>query len=170
MTNNKGITLIALVVTIIVLLILAGVTLAMLTGQNGILTRTNDAQIESIRGQVREEVSLAMQSAKLQSEIYATQSNDYTAGEHVNTAPTGITNGSSMKEIMAEDLTSDKGYTLSATDASSSTTAGTIEITYTTKEYQNAMNNSDAKIKYTVTVTGRTFSLSVPTFAPEGRN
>ena len=38
-TNNKGITLIALVITIIVLLILAGVSIAMLTGKNGILTQ-----------------------------------------------------------------------------------------------------------------------------------
>ena len=35
--TNKGITLIALVITIIVLLILAGVTIATLTGDNGIL-------------------------------------------------------------------------------------------------------------------------------------
>ena len=37
--ENTGITLIALVVTIIVLLILAGVSISMLTGQNGILNR-----------------------------------------------------------------------------------------------------------------------------------
>ena len=37
--KNNGITLIALVITIIVLLILAGVTIATLTGDNGILTR-----------------------------------------------------------------------------------------------------------------------------------
>ena len=44
MTNNKGITLIALVITIIVLLILAGVSIAMLTGQNGILTQANSSK------------------------------------------------------------------------------------------------------------------------------
>ena len=43
MRNQRGITLIALVITIIVLLILAGVSIAMLTGQNGILTRANEA-------------------------------------------------------------------------------------------------------------------------------
>ena len=42
--KNKGITLIALVVTIIVLLILAGVSIAMLTGDNGILTQSNKAK------------------------------------------------------------------------------------------------------------------------------
>ena len=42
--NVKGITLIALVITIIVLLILAGVTIATLTGDNGILTKANEAK------------------------------------------------------------------------------------------------------------------------------
>ena len=42
--NKKGITLIALVITIIVLLILAGVTIATLTGPNGIITRANEAK------------------------------------------------------------------------------------------------------------------------------
>ena len=45
--NARGITLIALVITIIVLLILAGVTIATLTGENGILTRANDAKTET---------------------------------------------------------------------------------------------------------------------------
>ena len=42
--ENTGITLIALVVTIIVLLILAGVSVSMLTGQNGILNRATEAK------------------------------------------------------------------------------------------------------------------------------
>ena len=42
--KEKGITLIALVITIIVLLILAGVTVATLTGDNGLLTKTNEAK------------------------------------------------------------------------------------------------------------------------------
>lgn len=42
--TNKGITLIALVITIIVLLILAGVSIAMLTGENGILNQANTAK------------------------------------------------------------------------------------------------------------------------------
>ena len=42
--NKKGITLIALVVTIVVLLILASVSIAMLTGDNGILTQAQNAK------------------------------------------------------------------------------------------------------------------------------
>ena len=45
--DKKGITLIALVITIIVLLILAAVSIATLTGENGILTRANEAKTET---------------------------------------------------------------------------------------------------------------------------
>ena len=62
MKNNKGITLIALVITIIVLLILAGVSIAMLTGQNGILTRAGDATNATVQGDVDEAVKLAVAS------------------------------------------------------------------------------------------------------------
>lgn len=44
MKKNKGITLIALVITIIVLLILAGISIATLTGENGVLTKANTAK------------------------------------------------------------------------------------------------------------------------------
>lgn len=45
--KEKGITLIALVVTIVVLLILAGVSIATLFGDNGILNRANDSRSQS---------------------------------------------------------------------------------------------------------------------------
>ena len=64
MTNNKGITLIALVITIIVLLILAGVSIAMLTGENGILTRANDSTLATSRAEVAERVNMEL-SAQL---------------------------------------------------------------------------------------------------------
>ena len=58
MKNNKGITLIALVVTIIVLLILAGVSIAMLTGENGILNRASESAYTNALGAAKDEVSL----------------------------------------------------------------------------------------------------------------
>lgn len=54
MKNQKGITLIALVITIIVLLILAGVSIAMLTGDNGILTQSQKASAETKISQAKE--------------------------------------------------------------------------------------------------------------------
>lgn len=52
--QNAGITLIALVITIIVLLILAGVSIATLTGNNGILTQSKEAKEESRGSSVEE--------------------------------------------------------------------------------------------------------------------
>ena len=45
--NNRGITIIALVVTIIVLLILAGISIAAITGDNGIINKSDEARIET---------------------------------------------------------------------------------------------------------------------------
>lgn len=56
--EEQAITLIALVITIIVLLILAGVTIATLTGQNGILTQASKSNVETRAGKVEEEVNL----------------------------------------------------------------------------------------------------------------
>ena len=53
--ENKGITLIALVITIIVLLILAGVSIATLTGQNGILTQAQNAKNRTEEAQAEEQ-------------------------------------------------------------------------------------------------------------------
>ena len=53
--KTKGITLIALVITIIVLLILAGVSIAMLTGENGILSQAQKAKNETENAQKEEE-------------------------------------------------------------------------------------------------------------------
>jgi competence protein ComGC len=61
--TNKGITLIALVVTIIVLLILAGISIQMLTGQNGILKRAGEAEEKTGIGQEKEIIALAYNSA-----------------------------------------------------------------------------------------------------------
>ena len=54
----KGITLIALVITIIVLLILAGVTIATLTGENGILQQTQNAKTKTTEGEEKEQIRL----------------------------------------------------------------------------------------------------------------
>ena len=66
--ERKGITLIALVITIIVLLILAGVSIAMLTGQNGILTQANNAKTSTANKSAEEKVKLAVMAARSQSE------------------------------------------------------------------------------------------------------
>lgn len=72
--QNKGITLIALVITIIVLLILAGVTIATLTGDNGLLTKTSDAKNKNTEAEIEEQIRLAW--------------NDYYLAQHTETSYT----------------------------------------------------------------------------------
>ena len=66
--QKNGITLIALVITIIVLLILAGVSIAMLTGQNGILTQAQNAKTTTEDKSAEEKIKLAVMAARAQSE------------------------------------------------------------------------------------------------------
>ena len=61
--NTKGITLIALVVTIIILLILAGVSIAMLTGNNGILSQAGRAKDRTREEAAREKIQLEVTGA-----------------------------------------------------------------------------------------------------------
>ena len=61
--KNKGITLIALVVTIIVLLILAGISITMLTGQNGILNRAGEAKNANGIAQAEELIKVSVMDA-----------------------------------------------------------------------------------------------------------
>ena len=58
MNKNKGITLIALVITIIVLLILAGVSIAMLTGESGVITQAQEAKISTELSGYKEELEI----------------------------------------------------------------------------------------------------------------
>ena len=68
--NIKGITLIALVVTIIVLLILAGVSIAMLTGDNGILTQAQNAKEKTEKASELEGIQLAVIGSKTKNNGY----------------------------------------------------------------------------------------------------
>lgn len=66
MKNNKnGITLIALVLTIIVLLILAGVSIAMLSGDNGILKQATNAKEMTEKNEDIEKIKLAITEAQI---------------------------------------------------------------------------------------------------------
>ena len=57
--KNKGITLIALVVTIVVLLILAGITISLVFSENGIISKSKNAKEQTQIAQVREQLELA---------------------------------------------------------------------------------------------------------------
>ncbi len=64
--KQRGITLIALVVSIIVLIILAGVSIAMLVGENGIITQAQRADELTTQAQQKEAIELAVASVQVQ--------------------------------------------------------------------------------------------------------
>lgn len=66
--STKGITLLSLVVTIIILLILAGITIATLMGNNGLINRTKDAQIVTEIARIKEEIQTDMLGKQVENE------------------------------------------------------------------------------------------------------
>ena len=88
----KGITLIALVITIIVLLILAGISISMLTGNNSILNKAGEAKELTLEAQEKERVELAYISAAMKK-----LGNDVTAEELQNELNSSV--GSSKTKV-----------------------------------------------------------------------
>ena len=74
--KEKGITLIALVLTIIIILILASVSIAMLTGDNGILRQTQNAKNETEDAKNIEKIKLAVSEAQMGENGYQKLSKD----------------------------------------------------------------------------------------------
>ena len=66
--ENKGITLIALVITVIILLILAGVTIAAISGDNGILAQASRAKQESEKASIIEQIRLDIMEKQTENE------------------------------------------------------------------------------------------------------
>lgn len=66
--EKHGITLVALVITIIVLLILAGVTVELLIGENGILSSARSANKNTILTQIEEKIKLALIASRMNAE------------------------------------------------------------------------------------------------------
>ncbi len=131
--EQKGITLIALVITIIVLLILAGVSIAMLGGSNGILTQANNAKRETSRAEAVEKINLSLNAVKAKVYEKLVSDDTYTA---LTTAKDDV--NSEIVDVMKEDL----GTTLTK-----STTAVDGKYTYSTADgvltirYKNAASD-----------------------------
>lgn len=129
--EQKGVTLIALVITIIVLLILAGVSIAMLTGDNGILTKASSSNETNSIAQIKEDVSLAV------SEIMANKADPtYNGNESTlsikNIATIAARNDASLT------ITTDSLAETEITDSSASFDVTVNKITYTPKTASTA--------------------------------
>ena len=67
--KNKGITLIALIITIIILLILAGVTMSLVIGDNGLINNSKNSKTKSEISQEKETIQLAINALKMNKEV-----------------------------------------------------------------------------------------------------
>ena len=104
--THKGITLIALVITIIVLLILAGVTIATLTGDNGILTKAQNAKTQNDKATVKEKVDLAIaasldETGKINLEQLKTNLNNV---DGINPIKDDLTDSSFPLEVTVDEI------------------------------------------------------------------
>lgn len=69
MQSNKGITLVALVVTIVVLIILAGISISLLLGENGLITKAQQAKKEQKVAQIKEKIGIEILDAEAEAQI-----------------------------------------------------------------------------------------------------
>lgn len=104
MKNQKGITLVALVITIIVLLILAGVSIAMLTGDNGLLGRATKAVDTSKIAEDKEAAALDLNAA------YTA----YMEAKYVATTPTTDTFSAWLTANSTKYMKNDKHYSFAS--------------------------------------------------------
>ena len=71
--SNRGITLIALVVTIIVLIILAGISINLILGENGIIKKATNSKEATIIAREKENIRMAYQKAKMELDLTETK-------------------------------------------------------------------------------------------------
>ena len=93
MKNQKDITLVALVITIVVLLILAGVTISMVMGPNGVLTNSQIAKEKSAKGTANDALSTALSSIS---------TNYYAVSNSTAAAPIGSVTEAELKKQAPE--------------------------------------------------------------------
>ena len=125
MKNNKGITLIALVITIIVLLILAGISIAMLTGNNGLLTKANDAKSETSKAEVIERINMELNAAY--ADVLSGDISSFSES-YVSAINTNLTVDGKKVATAAADTATKKILTITAEDADLGISAGKITI------------------------------------------
>ncbi len=153
MRNQRGITLIALVITIIVLLILAGVSIAMLTGDNGILSNAQKAKDETLKSEVIERINIALNDVK--TEIYAQQADD-PSWDPLNAGNTAFSDDVIETVLENNDFAASSG-TLKDATYEYTLKSGILELTYynTTSE----IGTASAPIKGTITLNTTSYTI-----------
>ena len=160
MREQKGITLIALVITIIVLLILAGVTIAMLTGENGLLTRSTETTMENALAEAKDQITLTVQDAVAQ--FYQ----DKYANNMPNTGDNSLTTkygGITPEAAATKAVNESKAGTASSASCTGHTvpsaTKGSVTLKDATSGWELEYKSGNNSRTYTVTTEGQNGSV-----------
>ena len=142
--NQKGITLIALVVTIIVLLILAGVSIAMLTGENGIMSKAATSSWKTKLGDAQDIVALDVSDAMSKYFIHAYVDENETDSISFTDIDTAIKTGCSTAKTELGD-----GYEIIANTTDGAGEIG-IEFESNNKTYsvKGTLSKTNTKVKW----------------------
>ena len=89
--GQGGITLVALVVTIVVLLILAGITIALVFAQNGVIGKAQQAAADSDKGTIADNIQGYIVSRQMEALETGTAPGDITEAMKTNLTAAGIT-------------------------------------------------------------------------------
>ena len=84
--NTKGITLVALIITVIILLILAGVTISLVIGDNGLITKSKQGVEESEMASIKEQAELTLDDLEFDHVLKDTNVNTLTQLKKLNSA------------------------------------------------------------------------------------
>ncbi len=146
--KNSGITLIALVVTIIVLLILAGISISMLSGDNSILSRAGKARESQRGGVIEDEVTLAIEENEIISNLNKTKSNNDRKKTKLELVEDLLAKGY-LKEDEAKKLENEDTIVIGNKTIDFSKLPGTVSIELTivgTKVNESTPPNPDSNI------------------------
>ena len=125
--HEKGITLIALVITIVVLLILAGITIQALSGENGLLKRATEAKEENVKGVEKEAISIAYTGVLTKNNMEA------------------VTSGTTAQGVTAGDL--EEELHKNGHEDATATGAGTITVTFSKSGNSYTVEANTGKIE-----------------------
>ena len=115
--GNEGITLVALVVTIVVLLILAGISLNLVLGENGIITRAQDARNQTAEGQVNTEKAINALTDEMEAYVKENEGGSGNNGGNNGGTAADLSKYNIGDEVAYTYDTVSSGYTLSSSQS-----------------------------------------------------
>ncbi len=135
--GNNGVTLVALVITIIVLLILAGVSISLVVGDNGVLNQAVNAADNTNRAAVQTELEMAVTAVVA----------DWTAEKYASNTNPGKLNTYMTEERIEANMSDDFKANCTFAIGDGATTITYKGVTYTFSVTLTESGNS-AKVAY----------------------